>query len=75
VGNCRIEVDKLLDTVAVTTSADGARNAANVQLMMKLATNPEDPSAQMPSINLTSTSTASEAAADRAKIGTISSTH
>lgn len=67
-------IDKMLDTVAVASNADGTRNTANIQLVVKVATNPEDPTAQMPSLNLTSASTVSDATAEGRKLGTISAT-
>jgi hypothetical protein len=64
--------DKLLDSVSVNSIADGEAKVANLQLTLKLATDPENPSADMPVINLSSSSSVAEALSEKNRIGVIS---
>ena len=63
--------DKLLDTISVSSSADGVSKKANLQIALKLATDPEDPADSLKVINLTSSSTVAEAKAEKDQVGKI----
>lgn len=63
--------DKLLDSVSVVSTADGVAKTANVQLIVKVATDPENPAAQLPVININSASTVADANAEKAKLGAV----
>ena len=64
--------DKLLDAVSVNSVADGQSNKANIQITLKLATDPENPAGNMPAINLTSSTQVAEAKVENNKVGVIS---
>jgi hypothetical protein len=63
--------DKLLDSVSVNSIADGETKTANIQLTFKVATDPEKSDLEMPAINLSSTSSVSDALAEKNRIGVI----
>lgn len=63
--------DKLLDTISVSAAADGVSKKANLQIALKLATDPEDPADSLKVINLTSSSSAADAKAEKDQIGTV----
>lgn len=65
--------DKLLDTISINAVADGVSKQANVQIALKLATDPENPGASdsLKVINLNSSSTVAAAEAEKTQVGTI----
>jgi hypothetical protein len=69
--------DKLLDSISVVSNAasNGAVKSANVQVVVKVATDPENPANQLPAVNLTSTSSITDANSQRDTLGTVSSSH
>lgn len=66
-------VDKVLDSIAVMSVADGATQKASVQIALKLATDPENATQTPPVINLSATSTNSQVQAAVGNLPTISS--
>ena len=64
--------DKLLDSVSVSSVADGQTKTANLQLTFKVATDPENPNLEMPAVNLNSKSSLADALAEKNRIGVIS---
>lgn len=65
--------DKLLDSISISTSADGVAKKANLQIALKLATDPENPTDSLKVINLTSSSTVADAKTEKDQIGTVAS--
>lgn len=65
-------VDKLLDSLAINASADGVSKKANVQIALKVATDPVDPAVSMPVINISSDTSKTEAVAEKVRVGAIS---
>lgn len=63
--------DKVLDAVSVTSVADAQSQSANVQLAVKVAIDPENPAEQIPTLNINSKTTTSEATAENAKIASV----
>ena len=63
--------DKLLDTISVVSSADGVAKSANIQMVVKVSTDPIDPTSQLPVVNLTSQTSVSEANSIRQSMGTL----
>jgi hypothetical protein len=63
--------DKLLDSVSVNSVADGKNGKANIQITYKIATDPINPAAQMPTVNLTPYTTRIQAQAQSAQYGLI----
>ena len=63
--------DKLLDSVSVNSIADGETKKANLQLTFKVATDPENSNLEMPAINLSTTSSVTDALAEKNRIGII----
>ena len=64
--------DKLLDAVVVNSVSAGLGNGANVQITIKIATDPETPLVNMPSVNLSSGSSLAQASAERLAVGVFS---
>lgn len=61
--------DKLLDSISVVSNAaNGTVKTANVQFVVKVATDPENPASQLPVVNLTSRSSLAEANAERVRL-------
>jgi hypothetical protein len=67
-----VGVDKLLDSVAINTSADGVSKKANVQIALKVATDPVNPTVSMPVLNLSSDTSKADAVLEKVRVGTIS---
>lgn len=65
--------DKVLESIAVSAVADGSNNKANVQISLKLATDPENANASLSAINLTSDSNKAAAETEKNRVGPISS--
>jgi hypothetical protein len=63
--------DKLLDSVSISSNAVGGTKEANIQIAVKVSVDPENPTAEMPTINLRSNSTLQQAQAQAAVVGQI----
>lgn len=63
--------DKLLDSVSISSNSVGGTKEANIQIAVKVSVDPENPTAQMPTINLRSNSTLQQAQAQAAVVGQI----
>ena len=63
--------DKLLDSVSVVSTADGVAKSANIQMVVKVSTDPVNPTIQLPVVNLTSQTTISQANSARQTLGTL----
>lgn len=67
-------LDQMLDSIALTKTADKtgeSTGTANVQVAIKLATDPENPAETPPSLNLTSTTTVQQARTEAGSVGPI----
>ena len=63
--------DKLLDSVSVVSTADGVAKLANIQMVVKVSTDPVNPTVQLPVVNLTSQTTISQANSAQQTLGTL----
>lgn len=64
--------DKLLDSISVVSNAaNGTVKTANVQFVVKVATDPENPASQLPVVNLTSRSSLADANVERVRLGVL----
>jgi hypothetical protein len=64
--------DKLLDSVSVVSTADGVAKTANIQMVVKVSTDPVNPTSQLPVVNLTSQTSIAQANSTRQALGTLS---
>jgi hypothetical protein len=63
--------DKLLDSVSVVSTADGVAKTANIQMVVKVSTDPVNPTSQLPVVNLTSQTSIAQANSARQTLGTL----
>lgn len=63
--------DKLLDSVSVVSTADGVAKSANIQMVVKVATDPVNSTSQLPVVNLTSQTSIAQANSARQALGTL----
>jgi hypothetical protein len=63
--------DKLLDSVSVVSTADGVAKSANIQMVVKVSTDPVSPTSQLPVVNLTSQTSIAQANSARQTLGTL----
>jgi hypothetical protein len=63
--------DKLLDSVSVVSTADGVSKTANIQMVVKVSTDPVNPTSQLPVVNLTSQTSILQANSARQALGTL----
>lgn len=62
--------DKLLDSISVVATADGVSKSANIQMVVKVATDPINATSQLPVVNLTSQTSIAQANSARQSLGT-----